>query len=119
MKTLKKLALLLVVGLALLVLALNIWGALTLGSLSPAANAAVDEHANQVVMVFGATGSVGDGLLKAAVADPNVEKVYVVTRRSSPRIEDGVAYRLRRPGGYLGRGEYRAVGSRHHLSGYG
>lgn len=91
MKALKKLALLLVIGLALLVLALNIWGALTLGSLSPAASAAVDERANQVVMVFGATGSVGDGLLKAAVADPGVEKVYVVTRRSSPRIEAGVA----------------------------
>lgn len=91
MKALKKLALLLVIGLALLVLALNIWGALTLGSLSPAANAAVDERANEVVMVFGATGSVGDGLLKAAAADPGVEKVYVVTRRSSPRIEEGVA----------------------------
>lgn len=91
---LKKLALLavsLVIGLALLMAALNIWGALTLGSLRPATNAAVDEHANKVVMVFGATGSVGDGLLKAAVEDPTVEKVYVVTRRSSPRIEAGVA----------------------------
>jgi hypothetical protein len=91
MKTFKKLALLLLVGLALLVLALNLWGALNLGSLRPSANAPVDEHANQVVMVFGATGSVGDGLLKAAMADPDVEKVYVVTRRSSPRIEEGVA----------------------------
>jgi hypothetical protein len=44
-----------------------------------------------VVVVFGATGSVGDGLLKAAIEDPAVEKVYVITRRSSPRIEDGVA----------------------------
>ncbi|MBK6510193.1 MAG: hypothetical protein IPG06_12575 [Haliea sp.] len=91
MKALKKLAVLLLVGLALLVVALNIWGALTLGSLRPSANAPVHEHANQVVMVFGATGSVGDGLLKAAMADPDVEKVYVVTRRSSPRIEAGVA----------------------------
>jgi len=91
MNTLKKLAVLLLVGLALLVVALNIWGALTLGSLRPSANAPVHEHANQVVMVFGATGSVGDGLLKAAMADPDVEKVYVVTRRSSPRIEAGVA----------------------------
>jgi len=73
------------------VMALNIWGAFTLGSLRPSANAPVHEHANQVVMVFGATGSVGDGLLKAAMADPDVEKVYVVTRRSSPRIEAGVA----------------------------
>ena len=91
MKALKKLAVLLLVGLALLVVALNIWGAFTLGSLRPSASAATDEHANQVVMVFGATGSVGDGLLKAAMADPDVEKVYVVTRRSSPRIEAGVA----------------------------
>lgn len=91
MKALKKLAVLLLVGLALLVVALNIWGAFTLGSLRPSANAPVDEHANQVVMVFGATGSVGDGLLKAAMADPDVEKVYVVTRRSSPRIDAGVA----------------------------
>lgn len=91
MKALKKLAVLLLVGLALLVVALNIWGAFTLGGLRPSANAPVHEHANQVVMVFGATGSVGDGLLKAAMADPDVEKVYVVTRRSSPRIEAGVA----------------------------
>jgi uncharacterized protein YbjT (DUF2867 family) len=42
-------------------------------------------------MVFGATGSVGDGLLKAAMEDPGVEKVYVVTRRSSERIDAGVA----------------------------
>lgn len=91
MKALKKLAVLLLVGLALLVVALNIWGAFTLGGLRPSANAPVHEHANQVVMVFGATGSVGDGLLKAAMADPDVDKVYVVTRRSSPRIEAGVA----------------------------
>jgi len=88
---LKKLALVLIVGLVLLVVAMDIWGALTLGKLRPSANATVDEHANKVVMVFGATGSVGDGLLKAAVEDPDVEKVYAVTRRSSPRIEAGVA----------------------------
>jgi hypothetical protein len=42
-------------------------------------------------MVFGATGSVGDGLLKATIESPEVEKIHVVTRRSSPRIEAGVA----------------------------
>jgi hypothetical protein len=42
-------------------------------------------------MVFGATGSVGDGLLEAAIEDPQVEKIYVVSRRSSPRIESGVS----------------------------
>ena len=44
-----------------------------------------------VVMVFGATGSAGDGVLKAAIQDPEVEKVYVITRRASPRIDAGVA----------------------------
>jgi uncharacterized protein YbjT (DUF2867 family) len=42
-------------------------------------------------MVLGATGSVGDGLLKAAIEDPDVEKVHVITRRSSARIDAGVA----------------------------
>jgi hypothetical protein len=90
MVALKKIAIFLIVGLLLAIVALDIWGALTLGSLTPAANPVLDEEANKVVMVFGATGSVGDGLLKAAVEDPDVEKVYVVTRRSSPRIEAAV-----------------------------
>ena len=87
----KKIAFYLSAGLVLVVAAFDIWGALTLGQITPAPNPALDEDANKVVMVFGATGSVGDGLLKAAVADPEVEKVYVVTRRSSPRIDAGVA----------------------------
>lgn len=87
-----KISALSLVGLfALLVVALDIWGFATLGSISLESNPAIDEDANKVVMVFGATGSVGDGLLKAAVEDPNVDKVYVITRRTSPRIEAGVA----------------------------
>ncbi len=70
---------------------LNIWGRATLGTYQPAADAARDPTANRVVMVFGATGSVGDGLLKAAMQDPQVEEIHVVTRRSSPRIEAGEA----------------------------
>ena len=42
------------------------------------------------VAIFGATGTIGDGLLKAAINNPDVEKVHVVTRRPSPRIEEGV-----------------------------
>ncbi len=91
MRAAKKIAIALLAGLLLLIVALDIWGALTLGSITPAANPVIDEDANKVVMVFGATGSVGDGLLEAAVEDPDVEKVYAVTRRSSPRIEAGVA----------------------------
>jgi uncharacterized protein YbjT (DUF2867 family) len=91
MNVLKKLALAVLLLLLALFVALNIWGYLTLGKLEPAADAVRDPDANRVVMVFGATGSVGNGLLKAAVDDPEVEKVYVVSRRSTPRIDAGVA----------------------------
>ncbi|MFT7048236.1 MAG: hypothetical protein ACJAZE_000622 [Halioglobus sp.] len=86
----KKLILALMSCLLLIIVAFNFWGALTLGKIKPDPNAVRDALANRVVMVFGATGSVGDGLLKAAIQDPSVEKVYVVTRRSSPRIEAGI-----------------------------
>ena len=91
MKIIKTLALILILGLALLIIGMNIWGALTLGSIEPSKTPELDGNANKVVMVFGATGSVGDGLLKAAIEDSEVEKVYVITRRSSPRIDAGIA----------------------------
>jgi len=43
------------------------------------------------IAIFGATGTAGDGILKAALADPGIEKIHVITRRMSPRIEQGVA----------------------------
>jgi hypothetical protein len=91
MKILKYSLLFLLGAFVLLLLGFNLWGWLTLGTIEPDPGAARDNAANRVVMVFGATGSVGDGLLKAAIEDPEVEKVYVITRRSSPRIEQGVA----------------------------
>jgi hypothetical protein len=81
-------------SLALLLLAivtLDAWGYFTQGTLTPASDPLRDPAAIRVVMVFGATGSVGDGLLKAAIEDPSVERIYVVTRRSSPRIDEAVA----------------------------
>ncbi len=84
-----KLLLGLVLALAAVLIGLNLWGALTLGTRTPAADAARDTSANRVVMVFGATGSVGDGLLEAVVEAPEVEKIYAVTRRLSPRLEAG------------------------------
>ena len=45
---------------------------------------------SRTVAIFGATGTIGDGLLKAAINDTNVEKIHVVTRRPSTRIEEGV-----------------------------
>ncbi len=73
------------------VIGFNIWGATTLGTHPPTDDAVRDASANRVVMVFGATGSAGDGLLKAAMADSQVEKIYAVTRRLSPRLEAGQA----------------------------
>lgn len=91
MKLVGKVLAWLVAAFAILVVALNIWGLLTLGNHSPASDAERDVAANRVVMVFGATGSAGDGLLEAAMAAPEVEKVYAVTRRLSPRLETGKA----------------------------
>ena len=79
----------LVALLALFVVGLNIWGLVTLGTVSPVLDAPRDPQANKVVLVTGATGSGGDGLLKAAMADSEVEKIYALTRRMSPRLEQG------------------------------
>ena len=86
---LKKIILILLAAPIALLLALNLWGAITLGTHPPEPDALRDSQANKVVMVFGATGSVGDGLLKAAMADEEVEKIYAITRRMSPRLEAG------------------------------
>ena len=91
MRILKRTTLALAIGFLLLVVGMTIWGRLGQGTLTPATAPAYHPEANRVVMVFGATGSVGDGLLKAAMEAPEVEKVHVVTRRSSPRIDAAVA----------------------------
>jgi uncharacterized protein YbjT (DUF2867 family) len=91
MNTAKTIALYAFCALLILLAAVNTWGALTQGKHLPAKAPELNPDANRVVMVFGATGSVGDGLLKAAMQDPDVKKVYVVTRRSSERIAAGVA----------------------------
>lgn len=87
----KKIILVLVATLFLLILGFNIWGAATLGTLKPEEDAFRSATANKVVMVTGATGSVGDGLLQAAMLDPEVEHIYALTRRMSPRLEQGQA----------------------------
>ena len=43
------------------------------------------------VVIFGASGTAGDGILEAALASPDIEQIHVVTRRLTPRIEAGVA----------------------------
>jgi hypothetical protein len=90
MKLLGKLALFAVAALLLVIVVFDIWGYATLGTLEPTSGEPRDESANRVVLVSGATGSVGDGLLNAAMEDPRVEKIYALSRRTSPRIEAGV-----------------------------
>ncbi len=43
------------------------------------------------VSIFGASGTAGDGILKAALADPGIDEIEVITRRATPRIDAGVA----------------------------
>ena len=43
------------------------------------------------VAIFGASGTAGDGILKAALRNPEIEIIHVVTRRPTSRIEEGVA----------------------------
>jgi hypothetical protein len=45
----------------------------------------------QTIAIFGASGTAGDGILKAALANPDIREIHVITRRSTPRIEQGVA----------------------------
>jgi len=46
---------------------------------------------HDTIAIFGASGTAGDGILKAALANTDVRKIHVVTRRATPRIEEGVA----------------------------
>ena len=39
------------------------------------------------VVIFGASGTAGDGILKAALANPEISNIHVITRRITPRIE--------------------------------
>lgn len=43
------------------------------------------------LVIFGASGTAGDGILKAALESPDVRHIQVITRRATPRIEEGVA----------------------------
>ncbi len=42
------------------------------------------------VLIFGATGMVGDGVLHECVADPRVDSVLAVTRSPLPRADPKV-----------------------------
>ena len=42
------------------------------------------------VAILGASGTAGSGILQAVLADPDIRKVHVISRRTTPLIESGV-----------------------------
>lgn len=44
----------------------------------------------RTIAILGASGTAGDGILKAALADASIGKIHVITRRMTPRISEGV-----------------------------
>jgi nucleoside-diphosphate-sugar epimerase len=58
--------------------------------LQPISKPKLNQDSLKEVIVFGASGTVGDGILKALLMDKNVQKIQVITRRLTPRIEEGV-----------------------------
>jgi hypothetical protein len=46
---------------------------------------------HRTVAIFGASGTAGDGILKAALANPDIDRIHVISRRTTPRIDAGVA----------------------------
>ena len=41
--------------------------------------------------LFGVRGTAGDGILKAALADPDISRIHIITRRTTARIAKGIA----------------------------
>lgn len=45
----------------------------------------------RTIAIFGASGTAGDGILKAALTNPDIDTIRLFTRRTTPRIEEGVS----------------------------
>jgi len=45
----------------------------------------------ETIAIFGSSGTAGDGILKAALANPDIKKIHVISRRETPRIKEGMA----------------------------
>lgn len=72
--------------------AFYLFGAISLALRDDAIAALEDPPASfETIAIFGASGTAGDGILKAALAAPEIKKIHVITRRATPRIEEGVA----------------------------
>ena len=64
-------------------------GCSSVENITPASTPKLKPDLVREVMLFGGTGTIGDGILKALLADKRVSKVYVVTRRETDRIKAG------------------------------
>lgn len=72
--------------------AFYVFGAVSLALRDDAIAALQGAPANfETIAIFGASGTAGDGILKAALAAPEISKIHVVTRRVTPRMEEGMA----------------------------
>jgi hypothetical protein len=94
--------------LAIAMLAASVLVYLRIGDEFPVASTDLDTSRHRVVGIFGATGTAGDGLLKAALADPDARLIHVITRRPSPRIEEAARRGLVKMTKHL---DYRNYGS--------
>ena len=89
----KKKLLLLIVGAVCLIFVGSVFllARSSVEDINPLPNPQLSSDPLKEVMIFGASGTVGDGILKALLIDNNIKKIQVVTRRLTPRIEEGVA----------------------------
>ena len=76
---------------------------------APATDRVSSRHAT--VALFGATGRVGTGILEAMMDDTAVERIHVVTRRPSARIEEGMTKGLVEMTTHLDYLDYTAIRS--------
>jgi len=61
------------------------------GSEAPVDDVELDFTQQRSIAIFGASGTAGNGLLMAAMDDPQVQTIHVITRRSTASIETGIS----------------------------
>ena len=86
---LKTILLIPVILFAVFYVAIAIWVA-GIDNVAPAAELPLEPP--RTIAIFGASGTAGDGILKAALNDPDVATIHVITRRETPRITAGVEF---------------------------
>ena len=79
-------------SLIVLFTAIYIFGAISIASRdNPIASLEGTPASYETIAIFGASGTTGDGILKAALATPEIKAIHVYTRRATPRIKKGIA----------------------------